>query len=48
MIPLTNEERRTLVKILDNLTTKKQDICEGMIVPMEYAQNASDVAKIIF
>lgn len=37
MVPLTKEEKQTLIGILDGMTTKKADICEGMIVAMEYA-----------
>lgn len=46
-IPLKPDERDSIKLFLQELDTSKKAICEGMILAMEYASNASDIVHLI-
>eukprot|EP00347_Sterkiella_histriomuscorum_P020531 403337449 len=46
-IPLGESDRLIIETFIANIKSTKRQICEGMIMAMEYAQNARDIAELL-
>jgi hypothetical protein len=44
---LKEEEKESISEFLKKMNSSRKSICEGMILAMEYSQNARDIVTLI-